>query len=1218
MEINKKLDIDNDIEFLDSGSMAHASNIVMNNTNEGVLNENAIESYFSLPEGDERIVGYIACSDEFIIFTNLNRIFRCNEKTNEQIEVVTNWQWQGGNIIGTYTYNINKELIISITELNTDKNVPLKIINLDKPEYVEGQNDDKYTLTPEIPQFNLNSYNIITGNYMYQGVYNFFIRFKKGDEYTAWYKIGYPIIVYDKGDEVITEKYVYQLPRNNVFDYYRTSYYILKDIVSSDTEKINRNLILDINIKDKTNSYSNYQIAYVINTKSSEIKVCTTTNYSINNRKINITGITNDEDVTLDDLTNTFFNIYNVKTLCNYNNRLYIANYKEENPNIKIDNIDISGIKVRAVNLNTTNADMITKQAINNAVYNFFIHYVYPNGNYTDGIRIQNTIRYNYNISLGEVKRDKEIINLVCSVNEDTKISEVKDKYNEYAAIYNNIDTSNAHPVIKVFEDLHDVRFCNVFPIYDANGIALYKNSNGDRLFRGSLNKNDIQYNHGLKFVFDNIPMYEGFVGYFISYEKSESILTAESMLSSDIDSLNKPTFGDSLENSFTAYYPEFDLVKKAAGNLLYIEKREKFDVEWNDMFDDAYYSWDTGQFTTFKNDYITSIRDVKVYAPNDVISNYGRQGIVNLKCRNNVRIFNSTTNAEKYITFGLIFNITDDIYLKQNKELISLGYIKYVDYAPGKVYNYGYEQYNYNYDYYKVDNMIYDMNRRGVHYDEINPSAKTNDGKYYTEEFPSTNNNAHIFKAPTIGVRMNSYSLYPTFAKNIKSEPIQKYYNFKKHNDDTAEMTTELVIHLYNTMINDLYELKPNFYDYIDKVIVNFDKNNYSNFISDYDKTIRRSDVISNESVENRWKKFRTEQYKIISENKGSIINIVGVGGYLIAHCEHSMFIFNRDSSMRTEDKDVQLVIPDAFDIDYVEMFTSTRGYAGIQKVNQFVCSNYGYIFYDNDAHKLYRFDENNLDEITPGMKNLFRYDVEDINFAIDERNERIICIGTVNANGINKRFSISYSFNSKFWISTHSYWYNDCFNTKNNCYFINNKEEVSSIDNFNINAYGNYTNIITDEDNIFKTELTNDKKPCSFIDVVFNNNNVDKVLDYISYAVNKINDDTYSGLKLLIYTNCCYTDYIDISVPKKTMNDYKHPYYRYGLWVFNWFRNKVENIDTKNPIIRENGKLHPDIKFLTTKSLNDALVVGKYFVVRFVFYDKNKRISVNNIQCY
>ena len=329
-------------------------------------------------------------------------------------------------------------------------------------------------------------------------------------------------------------------------------------------------------------------------------------------------------------------------------------------------------------------------------------------------------------------------------------------------------------------------------------------------------------------------------------------------------------------------------------------------------------------------------------------------------------------------------------------------------------------------------------------------------------------------------------------------------------------------------------------------------------------------------------------------------------------------MFVFNRDSSMRTEDKDVQLIIPDAFDIDYVEMFTSTRGYAGIQKVNQFVCSNYGYIFYDSDAHKLYRFDENNLDEITPGFKNLFKHDIIDINFAIDERNERMICLGKAKIDNETKHFAISYSFNGKYWLSTHSYWYDDCFNTKNNSYFINNQIIESSVDKFNLDKFGDYTNIIDDNINIFKTELTIEGKPCSFVDVVFNNDNVDKVLNYISYSVNKATDDNYSGLRLLIYTNCCYSDYIDISIPKKTMKDYKHPYYKYGSWIFNWFRNKIANIDTKNPIIRGNGKLHPDTKFITTKRLNDALVVGKCFVIRFIFYSNDKRISVNNIECH
>lgn len=1785
MEINKKLDIDNDIEFLESGDMAQASNIVVNNTNGGILNENAIEQYFDLYNDNEKVVGYIACSDEFIIFTNLSKIFRCKESTGEKLEINTNWKWQGGDVIGAYTYNINKELIISITELNAEEDVPLKIINLDKPEYINGQDDSKYTLNPEIPQFNLVNYSTINGVNMYRGVYNFFIRFKKGDEYTAWYKIGYPIILHDKSYNFVAERYVYNRRYKNGDDntFYPESY-VLSDTVNNDVEKVSKNIVLGLAINDKTHSYDAYQIGYIVNTVASEIKIYNTADYNITNRRVTITGTNNSGDFSLDDLTSTFFNVYNVKTLCNYNNRLYIANYKEENPNSTVKDIVVSGIRVKAVKLenetnplsdavvttrnvaktravdtrqatsvtelvynskyvvklkiklkyndsdyveferwfysNTTHSykagevglffDMrtilnsvlldstkeingrpylpqayndcrylcvskvnnefisrfddyvgsegfstiftsftwsgvtyessdfiveevykvdvgnnnppewwfcnpaidfterdtypdvaknlfirtmvpyedsyggqakttfngkpsafkstssgsvngyllrydcdntnlylfytnffleeyleakypgstrkykfqyklpsgsspvenedfldldsysryikesvrvmynaalkrlqlcanavnvsnysygteytyvedevriipaegeeftfnitelndilpvtvpnkdktvedfnneystvyqwnddrepnngdfdptlkysityykhgsagktlaidvsptiigfrnktvegnvikvdkdfalmipfkdwfnnthsakcnglegyrfnpgqwsdpttdqgivsqlyiafvkdskrlinnvnnytayllkvtddsnlmnittllpytderynlrvydlssspswedvefpvfnapvddvyddsdsgidtdfhaeITKYAINNAIYNFFIHYVYPNGTYTDGIKIDNPNKYNEVLSLGTANDNGTTIQLTYEADEDTKVADVKRRYTEFLTKYKTIDTSAAHPIVKVFDDISDVRVCNIFPKFNADGIALYKNTNGDRLFRGSLNGtgHNLYYNKGFKFVFDNIPMYEGFVGYFISYEKSEPILTAECLLGGY--GLGLGVAGDyynSEYSSFNAYYPEFDLVKKISGNILYTEKTEEFDISYNEIFEDAYHSWDVDKFTVFSKNYITSIKNITVYAPNDLSNNRGRQGVLAISCRNNVNINNRTTQWEKYITYGLILNIVDDIYLKKSKELISLGYIKYVDYVAGETYNYGYEKYNYNYDYYKVSNNIYDFSRYGVNYDEINPAAKTNGNTFYNDEFPPKNYHpSEFYHCPIIGITMNSYSLYPTFAKNIKSKPISKYYNFRASNSDTSYIYVELVTHLYTTMVNDLYELKANFYDYADKLIANYDEDNYANFITEYDKTIRRSDVISNESVENKWKKFRPEQYKIIAENKGAIINLVGIGGYLIAHCEHSMFIFNRDSSMRTEDKDVQLVIPDAFDIDYVEMFTSTRGYAGIQKVNQFVCSNYGYIFYDSDAHKLYRFDENNLDEITPGTKNLFKHEVVDINFAIDERNERIICIGTVNIDNIPKRFAISYSFNSKYWISTHSYWYSDCFNTKNNAYFINNELAKASVDSFNLNKFGSYTNIINDSLNVFKTELTEDNKPCSYIDVVFNNNNVDKVLNYISYIVNKATDDNYSGLRLLIYTNCCYTDYVDISIPKRTMKDYKHPYYRFGQWIFNWFRNKVANIDTKNPIIRGNGKLHPDTKLLTKTNLNDALVVGKYFVVRFVFYSDDKRISVDDIQCY
>lgn len=1785
MEINKKLNIDNDLEFLNSGDVAHACGVVVNNTNEGFMNEHNLERRYTLPNKGEKVVGFVSCADEFVLFTNLNHIFRYNEALKSQVEVNTNWKWQGGKVIGAYTYNINKELIIGITEIGADEDVPLKIINLDKPDYIVGQSDDKYTINPVIPQYNLVNYSTVNGNSMYRGVYNFFIRFKKGDEYTAWYRLGYPIILHDASYSFNAEDYVYN-KRVSSEARYRINRYILKDTVNNDVDKVNKNIVLGIAITDTTHLYDSYQIGYIANTVVGEIKIFNTPDYNINTKRVTITGNNPSDNFSLDDLTSTAFNLYNVKTLCNYNNRLYIANYKEENSNIDVPNIDVSDIKVKAVTLtsdtnaisqqietgvrktlsdavpvtqsapvattniaygskyvvkikckihttktstvevtklfytgdttyvsnygnsinvnlltilnacfanirieingrpessssgvnitqlrvynndgvlavkfaesvnNTTmrndfeltlketndvivydssdftiqelykvdigdsnpaqywfcqpvvtveeaaaliqitapniyltvpfetngksyngiptiyagngdsyingykfvynckntplyyyytdfnvddylesrypgstrkykfkyvlasdvseltddsvlnldyysssvktnvkaiyncatnkfelyttavnannysgptakcyqlvedvvtidtandeialfdvtslsdiftvdvpnstktvidfnntygvtyqwssdreanNEDFnpnllygityygknysqktlvvdvapttvgfrnvitggnvitidkdfalmipfkdwfnninvtkctgnenytltkgnylgstvdkglvsqlyiaflkdtkqrinnvdnytaylvkvndtsnlmnvkllleytevqynlrindlvasptwvdvqypvfnapvdsvynngesghdtdfygdITKQAINNAVYNFFIHYVYPNGTYTDGIQIVNDEDYSETILVAEATVNGVVTQLNYTVTEDTKIADIKVKYTEWLTLYKTLSTSKSHPVVKIFDDVSDVRFCNVFPKYNVDGIALYKNSNGDKLFRGSLNGNayNKQYNHGFKFVFENIKMYPQFVGYFISYEKSEPILTGECMLTGQGAGLSVAgETGDAVKTKLNAYYPEFDLAKTAYGNILYVEKKERFDVDYDDtVFKDAYYSQDNGEFDLPTSDYISSIKKLNVYAPNDTTNNRGRQGILAIECTNGLNVLNSTTKYEKRVNFGLILNIADDLYIKKSKELISLGYIKYVDYAADGSYDYGYESYNYNYDYYKVSNQIFDLNRRGVNYDEINPAAKTNDGTFYNKEFPDANYSPSIaYHCPIVGVRMTSYSLYPTFAKNIKTKPVSKYYNFKNMDSDTANITTTLVTHLYYNTINDLYELKPNYYDYADKLITNYDEDTYSNFITDYDKTIRRSDVISNESVENRWKKFRTEQYKIITENKGAIINIVGIGGYLIAHCEHSMFIFNRDSSMKTEDKDVQLVIPDVFDINYVEMFTSTKGYAGIQHGNQFVCSNYGYIFYDSDAHKVYRFNENSLDEITPGMKALFNGNINDVNFVIDEANERLICIGDINIDSTNRKFAVSYSFNVNNWISHHAYYFELCFNTKNNVYFI------YSLDNPNtVVAFGTgYNSIIgtqanTNDKNYFHLELLNNI-PMSYVDVVFNNANIDKVLEYITYNFNYNSEyEIYSGNRLMIYNGSTYTGNVDISKPKQTMTDYKSPRYKYGKWVFNWFRN-ISKHDDICAVVRSTGKPMSVVTNDTINDIKDALMVGKVFVVRICFVKTDLRISLNDVQCY
>lgn len=1769
MEIGKKLDTDKDLEFLNSGDLVHASNIVINNKNASIQNENAIEKYTKLEDETEEIVGTIACSDEFILFTNKNNIIRHNEKTKENVYVQTNWKWGGGEVFGSYTYNVNNELIIAISERNINKDVPLKIINLNNANYEFGENDNKYTLVPPIPKSNLKGFKFVSGNNIYKGIYCFFIRYKAGTDYTNWFKIGYPIMLWDINNEEIVEDYsvggIYTYTIGKFIDNFK-----IKEYVDSNSEKISKNIELELSIFDYMN-YDSYQIGYIVNTLKNEVKYFTTSNISFNIKKIIIDNFDNNDNFSIDEVTSTFFNLYNVNTLCNYNNRLYIANYKEENNNFLIKDIDTSKIQVSVKEVVANNAvkllsnnniskittinnilliekekkyiikfkfrfnnsvsevadykeitfnmlcsnigevtvaankkypmlcingndiqniiyivgkditkkintnaeyyggvfiyinpinnteykigsnqfykteinisdikstfldqpiedliildikecsfketlnqhwfyeghckinqiindfvfyneykpslstyfnneytiykdsnskqlyvrsdsnhlykecsllknniniglcikkiyptaisikfnffyktelpiteeviafidnrltytsdmniysdaimyDNITKDfhvfirdtfdstniynvynivknnisiklsdntiinenissfitlsdvvrpnenmtidefienntlkyewiddfeateedfdptkeyyagitafynndtstgiknvyklisnikvheigygntidvndyliqiqkhycivvpftnylgikyldtdtykvykngkflkegyikdlyiifdkretydeidltknyngrlvqikefnkenkinivdytisiasdniiyniylaenteyyrtcnyrallknvnddidipgediynapyrkfATNNAIYNFFIHYVYPNGNYTDGILIQNNDVYSDTILLGISGSSS----LTKEINEDTRISDIKSTFDDYKNKYGNIDTTKAHPVINLFDTIADVRFCNIFPKYNNRGIALYKNNNGIRMFRGNIHTNDdvidVYKRSTFNFVFDNIPIKKEFVGYFISYEKSEPILIGEGILLNKGSDLNTNVTTNTKSIKF--YYPEFNITKRTGGNILiphsyvwrYGDPKRVFKFLMNSYEDGR----TSAPYENIKN--VVAVKENKVLLPNDSsTNNLGLEGVTLLELSKEIKIKNLVYDRdERYSSFGILLNITDNLYMSENKELISMGFIKYVeDY--NKSGSYGYENFTYNMDYFLNKENVYTFNRYGIYYDEINPIPKRadNNTQLYAN-FPvlDYNNSVLVPDTPIMSADIEVLSLYPLNAKTIKNKPIEKYYTY--HTDDNSFIQNIKTIHLYPTYINDIFEMNKVYLNFVDKFITNYNEKHYYNFIYNYNKTIRRSNIINDESVENKWKVFMPEQYKIISENKGDIINLVGIGSYLIAHCEHSMFVFNRDSSMKTEDKNVQLVIPDAFDIDYVEMFTSTKGYAGIQKHNQYICSNYGYIFYDSDAHKLYRYDENSLIEITTGFKHLFDKGIDDINFVIDEANERFIALGYITENDKKVKFTISYSFNSKYWISTHSYWYNKSFNTKNNVYFIDDNH--NQINSFNKSKYNSYTDVILDENNIYKEEHlkienSEDILSYSFVDVLFNKNNIDKVLNYITYIVNEDSVSEYSGDKLLIYTNCCYSDYIDISKPRKKITDHKNPYYRYGIWTMNWFRNKIRDIKTNVPIYRHNGKTNNDIIFEIRKGLDNSLIVGKYFVIRLIFKNKDKVININDIQCY
>lgn len=1801
MEIVKELNKDGGYESIKNGSMTHAVNAMVSRDGNSIQNEQSIETIITLSENEE-IVGVISCSDEIVIFTNNSKIRRYKESTKAITEVATNWNYQGGKVIGTYTYNVNNELIVAITELNSDEEVPLKIINLNKPNYLEGGSDIKYTLVPNIPKTNLNNFKLVSGSAIYKGIYNFFIRYKEGSDYTGWFPIGTPVLVWDKGNQTTIEdnSFGYDDSSGNRSVNYKIGNFTFKEDTNLNTEKVNLNIELGLQIDNSGLNYTAYQIGYIINTQKGDTKVYNTSDIDIKTSRITIDDVYN-ETFSLDDITSSFFNLYNVKTLCNYNNRLYVANYKEENINSLVSSIDTSNIQVRVkdfignksimrrsvtraatssivnnprtfdiskgyvvtikgraygdsseykevtrkffltrigknsygtyclmissqdfirafykdsnydshttpfyvsyqdadnlyeaatavvvkpdnkdwyilefsrygstyydeiypdkyssivslgfvshpyvrygrtndlftstpysapniqrdfnndfkvvsieefdLNMDTreivepmwfylgdvtigentyklkydhynptnyyyyrydmssgspvevgarlrksfqtayvdypevmqeirtkfpnsqivliteyetvnpsggnadelakfrgesvdeniriaydvskhkfifsiketnikddyykresdavliTNADgettrytvneifpnisvtfnnedkstqdlineiegihetvyrwkedrepteedfninetytvgfydissllgdkgstktftdlkaypvgyiketveegnqtIITaekefmivipfinylrtvstydytgnedytiydrvsvestkayegvlgnlyicfqknkkfnldgisnydgllldiptfgrsdalaiseggvrstgneffalgssnqykelrvdgpagdyisyafgfaspkildsetkpedtkfysdcaKYAINQCVYNFFVHYVYPNGNITDGINIPNTMSYSETISLGTANEGNTPLTM--DINEDTLISDIKTKFDAYKSQYGNINTNNAHDVVNIFDSISNVRFCNIFPKYNSNGIALYKNNNGNRMFRGTRIPS-YRGIHQIEFLFDNIPMRKEFVGYFISYEKTEPILVSEGVPVRRDDDFNT-AFNEQV-NNIRFYYPEFDIIKKSgAGNIFITDSRYTMGNAYKGPMFTDYYSSDTDFNQSSPSEEFGDIRAVKsstiIMADSKDDNNAGREAVVNLVLNKSLKLGFYTANGRGYVN-SLLLNISDNLYMSENKDLIPLGYIKYVG-STGDTYNYGYEDYIYNYNYYFMTACVYAFNRNGVYYDTTDPiPKKATDNTNLYPNFPRVYwDSERVGNTPISRIILNHYSLYPLFAKTIKTAPDERYYTI--HTDNNSFVQNVRMIHLLPTTINDTFEISSMYLDYAGKKFINYNELLYSNFVTEYCQTIRRSDVISDESVENKWRIFRPNAYKIISENKGDIINVIGIGTYLIAHCEHSMFIFNRDNTLYTKDKDVQMLMPDAFDIDYQEVFTSEKGYGGLQDFEAYVCNEAGYIFLDRSKKRLYRFDEKNLNDLGDGVQSIldeYLTSNTQILMGMDKENNRLICsfMGDVSD------FTLSYNFVTNTWISVHTYLCRGFYNTKTSLYIssFNKKNIIGQLGFVKPLSYLKYKDFeIAANKNPF---YVGDNNNTMVVDVLFNlEYDTIKVLNYISYDLYKANDINFAGNKILLFSNTSISRLEDITVNERNTFDTAKPYYEHGKWNYNYFRSVLNEVVTNYPIDRLTGKLTVDVD-KNYEPFKSNLINGKYLGVRFVINDGTAKIEIKKIECY
>nr|UWF93774.1 MAG: stabilization protein [Bacteriophage sp.] len=1151
MKISQKLNFDSPYENLNEGDLVHAGNIMIDKDTETICNELGLIDYY-LHGINAKIVGHIECNEEFIVFFDNNDIYRINVKkvigNNNPVKVNINWHWCGGEVFGTYTYNVNNELILCISELNPTTDCPLKSINLDKDVDLKNytvDNDELYTELATAPICNFGNVRLVNGNRIKKGTYVFFIRYWIDDYYnTIWFPIGYPIQLTDL-EALTTPKTVFNYNAGEdkgsgkIQDYY-----------SEDDDYTNTNMLITVRMfADTKQNYTKYQLAAIVNGNASTEAVVW--NKKTIGTAVEFTIDNNFETMSIDELTNEPFNFYNVKTLDNYRNRVYLANYKLDNKNkpflnetdygqllAKMNNVVITAVdREKGSYPEVTEAiDFFKPKPGRRGVYCFFVHYVYSNGTYTDGVPILTA-----NNGTPTVDGTK----LTCTIFGDSK---------------------------------H--RFCRC--VCPADKIAL-----------GGI-------------VFEHIPMIEGFVGYFISYAEPEYVEIGSGFITRSDKYLYQVKGQDVGDSDCRFNYPEFSIV---GGKT---DAKKINEVCYFEYTDDG--NLNTRLHSPTPADVGKNIISTNIVPPNSY-DNIGREGTLKIT-------LDSGFNAHKGTTLCDIYNDNySELYLDADKNLISLGYIEYVkEYNPDTNYTYGKSRVtvngtevsvNYAWNYYWNVSTIFTFHPNGIIFSDVdwNPYDATTGDKFYGSG--ETVSNKPLIYSYTF-VHESHYFL---MGKKLNISPRTVYYNYT--NDGNNKQGSNLIID--PSRVNDLYNLTSNYYSFYRRVIVNYNKTNELYKREQYSKTVYRTNVIGDESVVNAWKHISPESYKIINENKGDITNIVAAGTYLLVHTEKSLFAFDINNELKTNEQTVQMLMPDVFEVDYKEVFTTKFGICGFQDFISYINGDFGYIFYDSNAHKFYKFDAGSVDEINNNItKFIESYNADRIYIGYDSANARLLFNFMKKiSNDDWKSCIISYSLYNNDWLSSHSYTSNYKFvSLKDNFYVIDYNNNYYRIKQFSNTVYNEY------EDNALNEFINNEiinNKLCSYIDVYFNPTNINniKILNFITYVLNKEKDDYFDVLGCYIYTNCCYSDYCNLIEERNNVAEYKKPVYEFGRWNYNWFYNKLKSYKEQEIFGRITGKYNTELEFNKT-AVDAKLMVGKYAIVRFVFRNINKKVLIKDIQAY
>lgn len=322
MQVKPKLSLNNSPTNCEEGSLVFAKNVKVN-TDGSIVPDYGYDAITVVSDAHKgTIVGHIVGLDNTIyFFFEDNVIVEYNELKKTASTINCAWQYEvGAEIDGCVTTNVSGEKILTIAQYKEGGNTPLQHINL---KYCHTSDDTSvYNQAPNIPIVNL-ILNTTYAKTIPNGVYVFYIRWEIRDKvYTPWMLCSHPVFagVNTRIDTIQGGvKYV-------------------------DTKRDSaKSFIFDLNVLyntvDKLSTYKKFQLGFVLTHDDATVarswKVFTTDTLKYKHTCPIYFDYENVDEVNIDDMQMSIYELYNVRNVANFKNKLYISNYRESDFNDK-------------------------------------------------------------------------------------------------------------------------------------------------------------------------------------------------------------------------------------------------------------------------------------------------------------------------------------------------------------------------------------------------------------------------------------------------------------------------------------------------------------------------------------------------------------------------------------------------------------------------------------------------------------------------------------------------------------------------------------------------------------------------------------------------------------------------------------------------------------------------------------------------------------------